>query len=297
MTHTDIEERQVVERYLQGKLPAELAAEFEEHYLSCPQCLDRLETTAELALSLKAAVADDVAAAAGVAAVRQLAVLGWLARLGRSRQAALLLPLLLAALVVPGVAWYSNVRLGRELRDARTALAAGGSRDSADLAASRRALTQEQEQRAALARDLALAREPQADVPVLYLGSERGGRQRGRGRQRCRRWGGGGERGAGEPTYRLRLPRRPGTVVLSLPVEPAPGRTWRVVLSRAGGGGTAIWRSAPLTLHQDTLAVAIPSGLLAPGDHVLAVEEVAAPGRSAAAAARFTFRALAPLPG
>ena len=43
MDHTEIEELQVVDRYLMGKLPEADAGRFEEHYLGCPRCLDELE--------------------------------------------------------------------------------------------------------------------------------------------------------------------------------------------------------------------------------------------------------------
>lgn len=282
MTHAEIEERQITERYLQGKLSAEEIAQFEEHYLSCAECLDRLDTAEELAFSLKEAVAEGIAQ---VAAVRQLALVSWLARLGRSRQTALLVSLFLVVLALPTLVYYRGGRLVSELRDARSALAASTARERAGQASAERTLAHERQERAALARDLAQARAPQADVPLLFLGGERG------------------RNSAGEPTYRLRLPRHPGTVVLSVPVEPAPDATWRVVLARAGTGGAEIWRSAPLAVRQETLAVALPSALLAPGDYVLQVVAAASgasgaggSGSSGGTVARFSFRVLPPLP-
>ncbi|HYN20033.1 MAG TPA: zf-HC2 domain-containing protein [Thermoanaerobaculia bacterium] len=43
MNHPDIEELQIADRYLKGKLPPEEAVRFEEHYLHCQECLDRLK--------------------------------------------------------------------------------------------------------------------------------------------------------------------------------------------------------------------------------------------------------------
>ena len=43
MNHIEIEERQIPELYLRGKLSPDEAAAFEEHYLHCQECLDRLE--------------------------------------------------------------------------------------------------------------------------------------------------------------------------------------------------------------------------------------------------------------
>jgi Putative zinc-finger len=270
MTHAEVEEGLVADRYLLGQLTEDEVSRFEEHYLSCAECLDRLAATEELAGALKQVVAADVAR---VTAVRQLAVVGWLARLGRSHQAALLLSALFLALVLPTLTFYRSGHLERRLGETRSALAAAA-RQRAEGEASRRDLARAQRERAALVRELAQAREPQADVPTLFLGAERGT--------------------GGEPTYRLRLPRRPGTVVLALPLEPSAMPAWQVVLARRGG--PEIWRSAPLVIHQDTLTVAIPSNLLEPGDHVLTLEGMPPAGRGIPVA-RFTFRVLPPLAG
>ena len=45
MDHKYIDQFDLVERYLTGKLAAEESTEFEEHFVDCSQCLDRLETT------------------------------------------------------------------------------------------------------------------------------------------------------------------------------------------------------------------------------------------------------------
>jgi hypothetical protein len=279
MDHVYIEEHQVVDRYLMGKLTAEELGGFEEHYLSCTECLDRLETTADLARALKRVGGEE---AARVAAARQLAVVAWLARLGRSRQAAVLLSGLLLLLLVPGLAIFRAGELRRELRDSRSAMAAtaaaaaaaaAGSRDRAELAASRGDLARERAASARAAQELSRAREPQANVPILYLGAERGA---GRG---------------GEPAYRLRLPARAEWVVIALPLDPPRHAAYRIVLSRAAGGAE-IWRSDAITADQDTLTLSVPKRLLAPGDHVLTVSGIA-PGGASVAVGRFLFRVVA----
>jgi hypothetical protein len=273
MDHAYVEEHQVVDRYLAGELAPEDLGRFEEHYLSCAACLDLLETTEDLARALKRVAAED---AARIAAGRQLAAVAWLARLGRSRQAAILISGLLLVLLVPGLALVRTGELGRRLRETRSSLAAAGAKEQADLAAGRRDLAREREERARVDQELAQARRPQTNVPILLLGAERGAGQ------------------AAGPTYRLRLPAKPGWVVFSLPVEPPHPAAYRIVLSRAGGG--EIWRGeASAAPDQDTLTLGIPSRLLAPGDHVLAVSGAApGDGRGGAAAARFAFRVLPP---
>ena len=49
MNHAEIEELEITDRYLRGKLPPEDAARFEEHYLYCRECLDRLELAESMA--------------------------------------------------------------------------------------------------------------------------------------------------------------------------------------------------------------------------------------------------------
>lgn len=43
MTHSQMEAQQIIELYLLNRLTAEAQAEFEEHFLSCPECLEKLE--------------------------------------------------------------------------------------------------------------------------------------------------------------------------------------------------------------------------------------------------------------
>ncbi|HSS50030.1 MAG TPA: zf-HC2 domain-containing protein, partial [Thermoanaerobaculia bacterium] len=98
MNHAEIEEQQIVDRYVRGTLPAEEVARFEEHYLSCQECLDQLDLAEAMNRGFKRAAGQD---AIRVAAARQLAVVAWLARLGRSRQAAVLAMMLLVAVLLP----------------------------------------------------------------------------------------------------------------------------------------------------------------------------------------------------
>jgi hypothetical protein len=291
MNHADVEELEVVDRYLRGRLAEEEAVQFEQHYLSCPACLDHLEAAEGLERGLKRAVAQDATRAVQVAAARQLAVVAWLTRLGRSRQAALLATGLLLVLLVPGLALRRAGELGRELQQTRSALAAEradgrpeGDADSARLRAaleeSRRDLARERQTAAdkiaaaeqAAAAERGAARQPQVNLPLLFLEPQRGGPEP-------------------EPAHRLRLPARPGWAVLSLTVEPPHPPSYRVTLR--GPGGREVWGGADL--HPDALDVltlGLPTELLAPGDYLLVVEGPA--GGRPASVARFPFRVLPP---
>src|SRR4051812_21972216 len=111
MDHTYVEENQIADRYVMGTLPAEEAERFENHYLSCPECLDRLELTESVQRGFKRMAGQDVAQ---LSAVHQLAVVAWLARLGRMRQTAVLLSALLVLAVLPaGFAIRSTTQLAQ----------------------------------------------------------------------------------------------------------------------------------------------------------------------------------------
>jgi Putative zinc-finger len=45
MDHSYIDQFNLIDRYLKGRLAAEESARFEEHFVDCPQCVDRLKTT------------------------------------------------------------------------------------------------------------------------------------------------------------------------------------------------------------------------------------------------------------
>jgi anti-sigma factor RsiW len=272
MDHTLIEEQRIAERYVTGKLPPDEAERFEEHYLSCQECLDRLDLAESMDRGFKRAAGEDAARlATQIAATRQLAVLAWLSRLGRSRQAAALVMSVFLVAFLPGLFALRQVRESeRELAATRSALeqerTAAGSRSAAeaaklraDLEASRRDLASEQQARAKANEDLAAARQPQANVPILFLDPERG---------------------AGEPSHRLRLPRSPGWIVFTLTVDPPYRPSYRVALRDSQGH--EIWSGEGLHPDEnDSLSLSLPSTLLAPGDYTLTAE-----GR------RFTFRVL-----
>jgi hypothetical protein len=278
MTHTEIDERQIAELYLMGKLPPEEAAGFEEHYLHCQECLDRLETAESMERGFKRAAGQDAAQAAATyqiaaraAATRQLAVLAWLSRLGRSRQLAALAMAVLVIAVLPGLLGLREVReRERELAATRTALEQERERTAGEASEAERRLRQELEAkqselererqaRAAADKQLEEARKPQTNVPIFVLDQERG---------------------AGEPTHQLRLPKSPGWIVFALQVDEPLRPSYRAVLRDPQG--REVWRDEGLKLDDnDSLSVGLPSTLLAPGDFRFEVD-----------GGRFTFRVL-----
>jgi len=286
MDHAYIEEHQIADRYVMGNLPPEEAEIFEDHYLSCPQCLDRLALAESMQRGFKRAAGQD---AARLISARQLALVAWLSRLSRSRQAAALLLVLLAVAVIalPGaLAWRRLGHADRELAETRRALeqererSTAGSRSAAEverlrseLDANRRDLDRERQARKQAAEQLAQAQVPQANVPILFLDAVRGG-------------GTSNE----APTHRLRRPPGAGSVVLALQLDPPFAPSYQVVLRDAGG--QELWRGAGLRPNEmDVLSLSLPGSLLAPGNYTLTAEGVGVP---AAPASRFSFRVLPP---
>jgi len=53
MNHDYIEQFDLVDRYLMGRLVAEESEQFEEHFIACPQCIDQLKTTREFKQGLQ----------------------------------------------------------------------------------------------------------------------------------------------------------------------------------------------------------------------------------------------------
>lgn len=93
MNHTYIEERGLIDLYHRGQIPPEEEVEFEEHFVGCAECQEKLAVARGFQRGLKVVVAEDAARA-----VAQAGLAVWLRR--RWRAAALLV--LVAALPVLG---------------------------------------------------------------------------------------------------------------------------------------------------------------------------------------------------
>ena len=260
MDHTYVEEHQIADRYVMGTLPPEEAERFENHYLSCPECLDRLELTESVQRGFKRMAGQD---AAQVAAAHQLAVVAWLARLSRGRQAGVLLSALLVLAVLP--AGLATLRGTTQLTQARSFLEQERRR-SADAGALREELAREREIRARDERLLAQAFQPRANDVIVPFGVERGlGLE-------------------GPPAQRVHLPKDGGWIVLEVPVDPPYQEPYRAVLRN--GQGKEVRRVEDLRRSgHDTLIFSLPPTLLPPGDYSMTIEPIGQ---------RFNLRVLPP---
>jgi len=119
MDHPFIEEHNIPYLYLLGKLPAEEQEHFEEHFIVCPECLNRLETTESFIGGLKTVATEDILR---LHAYVQAGILAWLARLSRKRQAMLLSITVLLLLALPAALFIAEMkRVPDELDQAKSA--------------------------------------------------------------------------------------------------------------------------------------------------------------------------------
>ena len=88
MDHHEIEEHSIAVRYLLDLLPVEERIRFEEHYLDCEACLDRLDVVEDCCQALQKVAAEKVAPSSARAPA---GLLGRLAELRPRWQAALIL--------------------------------------------------------------------------------------------------------------------------------------------------------------------------------------------------------------
>lgn len=61
MDHEQIDRLDLIDRYVMGKLPAEECAVFEEHFVDCPECIARLQTTKAFLKDLRLVAAEQAA--------------------------------------------------------------------------------------------------------------------------------------------------------------------------------------------------------------------------------------------
>ncbi|HEY0782096.1 MAG TPA: hypothetical protein VGE98_06575 [Thermoanaerobaculia bacterium] len=270
MDHRMIDAENVAERYVTGRLSAEEAASFEEHYLDCPVCCVRIEAAERLERGLRRLAEE--------AAAREVAGAPTRPRAGFSGATARWLGPALAAVLA-----LALLPAGFELREVHQLRSDLGSAREA-LAAARRAprtpptqpSTPAPDRLAALEgelrevrREVTTARRPQANLPVLVLTPVRDG-------------SGGG------PLRTLTLPRQAGWVALW--VEPGGEEypSYRVRLENARG--EAVFEAAGLTPNDlGALLLTVHSSSLAPGAYRLAVDGKPASG-AAVHVARFPVR-------
>jgi len=238
MDHNQIEEQNLAEQYVMGKLSAEESGRFEDHFVDCPQCLDQLETAERIRAALKT-ISSEVpsrAPAAPAFAVRHAA---W------TRAAWLIAAALVMAIAIAAVLAIRLAQIGRELE--RTKIASLDWQHRYDAQRS----------------NSAEHRPPAADEPVVgptfYLATTRGG-------------------DAGDPGTRVTVPARTRWVILALDRELEPEfQSLRASLKTSSGREVWRQDSLPAE-SRTPLSFAVPAELLAAGGYVLTIEGLVSNG-------------------
>lgn len=282
MDHATIEETGIIDRYILGQLPPEEREAFEDHFLDCQECLERLELTRRMRDGVARVALEEAAKASAV----RLGAAAVLARLARSRRAGLLITAVLVAVLTPaGLLWRHAARLDRDLAETRHALeetrrTAPPSGLERELAESRRTLEAERErsaeeleterrERRRLTEELAAARQPQANTTIVPLSPERSGPDQ------------------GEPTTRITLSPSPQWIVFSLEPGGLEQSLYRATLASAG---RQIWQGGGLEPDPSgAIVLSFHSSLLPPGDYALTLE-TAPRSRTPSPVASFRFR-------
>src|SRR5688572_16725505 len=115
MDHRRIDEQNIAELYVTGRLSPEDEETFESHLLECSECRESVGWADDLRTSIRAVAAEDAARAS-----LQLGFLAWVSRRTRTARAGLLMAALLAVAALPAWLQADRARLARELTEARS---------------------------------------------------------------------------------------------------------------------------------------------------------------------------------
>ena len=250
MDHQYIDEHNIAERYLLDQVEAEERAAFEEHFIDCPQCVERLELSEGLKQGLNALGTDSSPAAAKV--IPMPVSRPTEGKVGRpwfsGRKYATIAAMLVLAAAPTVFFAIRNAELSADLEHARSI---------ADLSEvrTRRLETQLQELET---KTLAMATAPAA---ILSLESIRS---------------------AGGPVAILERPQAPATVIILINQESVPEFiSYRVTLRDSAV--KEVWRAEGLKHQSQTmpLAMALNSSLLRAGRYEMVLEGLTGDGRYA----------------
>jgi Putative zinc-finger len=285
MEHSYIEEHNIDSRYLLGDLSVEERMRFEEHFIDCRHCRDRLKAVEGLRAGLRTVAVEEASLS------RAYIQAGLLARVVRLRLTALLAGLvLLVALPVAFLSreWSSTRRdLARseqtssewrrkyeEREQATRKLANEMQKSSAQRDQLAALLAREREERARLADQLNKAAGTETVVPIFALSVARGDAQ-----------------DSSQPLEEITIPRSSKLIILSLELEPDPDiQSYRATLSTAGG--RSIWSKSNLKPSpKDAFSLSLNSRLFKPDDYRLTLEGLTVGGRYAPVA-QSAFRVL-----
>lgn len=295
MEHSYIKDHHIADRYLSGKLSADERMRFEEHFVDCAECHDRLWTADNFRAGLRIVAAEEAMRFRASLRVNQAGVLARVVWLIRRRQAPLLAVLILLTALPMALLIQEWRSARRDLAQATQASSEWrrkyeeGEQAARDLAKEMRTRERESSsQREQLAARLELRRkaadspfppsrkaeEYQSEAPVFALSVVRGDSS-----------------DLTQPVNRIALAPSPKWMILLLELEPDSDlRSYRGAISTADGRG--VWTKNGLKPNsRNELALSFNSNLFKPGDYLLTLEGLTAQdGR--APIATYAFRVL-----
>lgn len=252
MDHAYIEEHGLIDLYHRGQLPPEEEAGFEEHFVGCPDCQERLQMARGFQRGLKTAVADDVAKAG---------LLVWLVRRRWLAVAALIL-----AAVLPVLGYLAGSRETAPMNtEASWRQLYEKERQGAE--GLRQRLEQSERQRLAQVEETLAPPSPLVNTPVFLLTAVRGE----------------------EEAAAVKV--NSGYFSLAVDAGDDPRfESYRVTITDARG--TRVFREAGLKPNAlEALLLTFPAGFFKPGEYRLALEGVK-PGGGAVELSGFPFKIL-----
>ena len=293
MDHKYINEFDLVERYLMGRLAAEETAEFEAHFVDCLECVGQLKTTKALMDGLRIVASEQAPEPRG----SEPSGLSWsLRHSGSSKSLALAAGVLLLVALVGAVVVSNQIRRSRvEADQARSASAEWERRYEEERQSSslgemrhedseRDLKTQLAQLRAELenehkhnteetADDQGALKKPQINFAIFVLKSTRGS-----------------EPAAGA-LNELVVPRSPANFVISVALEGEGGhKAYRMTI--LDDHNRLIWKGGGLKPDpHNSLSVEFNSTFFRDGDYLLTVEGVAGDG-STSSVGKYSFRVL-----
>ena len=278
MDHKQIEQSDLIDRYVMGQLSVDEQEQFEEHFVDCAVCVDRLTTTKDLIQGLRH-VASHQAAERGAYLP---APIPWYSRYRLApKWLALASGFLVLIALSAAVIMFDRVRISSTEADQARSESAEWQRryqkerESAELAGKKHQETEDElgGRLAKLQKELDNNRKPtpgelppgsggraispQANVPIIVLNSTRGIDPR-------------------SVANAVRLPRSPTSFVISLALEgETKHRDYRLIL--LDDRGEVIWQGGGFRRNaSNSLTVGLNSSLFRPGYYSLRVEGVGA---------------------
>ncbi len=242
MEHAHLDEIDIAGRYVTGRLSTEERAEFEAHFVDCPECLDRIEAAEGLRSGFSVLAPGEQQGPSTFRFAR------------RSRR--LVLPLALAASIVLllAVPIGMTVRAANRANRALQAERAAAAHLQEKLGDAQAALRQERDTRSKLGEQLARERRPQLKVPVFALIGTRGGEEE-----------------------TLKLPSVPQRIDLLLERE-TPPRYERYRVTLLSSDGKSRLQEEFLPTSREQLALGLHSSLLPPGRYVFQLDGITPTG-------------------